>query len=95
MPSGELCQSPALKGERFCHFHRLPETRRRPRRIVRNLRRCELEAIPKIEDPGLVQQLMLAIARNGIDRKQAGLVLFALQIPCDEDAAEATDVPRT
>lgn len=84
MPTGKLCQSPVLKGERFCYYHH--QAHARAARRFRNSRLCEAISLAEFEGLGPMQDIMLAIARKGISPKMSRLVHFALQIPAVDDA---------
>jgi hypothetical protein len=79
---GRRCGSPCLKQEEFCYYH---HTTRRPVQNLRarRVRQAEFDLeIP--EDRGAIQisigEVLRRIARNEIDPKRAGLLLYGLQI---------------
>ena len=76
-PDGAICQSPALRGERFCYYHL--EARRRSQRMARNARRCEQRSLPPADPSQPLQTVTLSIVSNEINPRKARLVLFALQ----------------
>ena len=80
--NGALCHAVALKGDRFCYFHR--DARERAKRQAHNVRHYEGFALPLLEDRESIQislhEVMLAIVKQRLDPKQAGLLLYALQI---------------
>lgn len=70
---GRRCGSPALKGKRFCHFHR---------RLFKPARRHY--DLPDIEDAAslhcAILQVVRGAAEDGLTAGQARLMLYALQI---------------
>lgn len=80
--NGSLCQSPALQNDRFCYFHR--DARQRYKRQVYNERHYKGLSLPLPEDRESLQmslhEVMLAVAKGRIDHKQAGLLLYGLQL---------------
>lgn len=77
--NGLLCESPALRGRRYCHFHQ--EMRDRQRRRLR-ARKADAK-FPVLEDANAVQCALMQtiddISNNRIDTKKASLLLYALQ----------------
>jgi len=76
--TGVRCDSPSLRGERFCYFHQ---------RMVRGVRtppEARLHPVALIEDEESIQAALMevinALMRNTIDLKRAGLILRALHI---------------
>jgi len=87
--NGEFCGSPALRGRPYCYFHLTYIGRRlRAERQARAQTSPEDAVLalhlPPFEDADSIQlslmQVVDAILHNHIDRKRAGLVLYALQI---------------
>jgi hypothetical protein len=79
---GRRCGSPCLKREEFCYYH---HTTRRPVQSLRTRRARQAEFDLEIpEDRGAIQisigEVLRRIARNEIDPKRAGLLLYGLQI---------------
>ncbi len=81
--NGTQCGSPALRGKRFCYFHK----RWRDTRIDVNDTRARLGRsivdMPVLEDAEAVQvslmQIMRLILSRQVEPKTAGLLLYALQ----------------
>jgi hypothetical protein len=81
--NGTQCGSPALRGKRFCYFHK----RWRDTRIDLNTTRARLSRavidMPVLEDANSVQvslmQIMRLILSGQVEPKTAGLLLYALQ----------------
>jgi hypothetical protein len=81
--NGTLCGSPALRGRRFCFFHK----RWRAQRIRLNAQPQSnpqtMLRLPVLEDANSIQivltQVMRLILTRQIDSKTAGLLLYALQ----------------
>src|SRR5271166_1834923 len=87
--NGEFCGSPALRGRNYCYFHltchgsRLSAERRQGRaQATGNADVVPIE-LPPLEDAAAIQvglmRVIDAILHNQIDKKRAGLVLYALQ----------------
>ena len=82
--SGTRCGSPALKDNQFCYYHQ--HCRTVTLNYHRGYRDCgESEVhLPVFEDAQSIQftlrQVTELILRHKIDPKEAGLILFALQI---------------
>ena len=79
---GHRCGSPCLRHEEFCYYH---HTTRRPVENPGDRRRRQAHFdIPLPEDRSAIQcsigEVLLRIARNEIDPKRAGLLLYGLQI---------------
>jgi hypothetical protein len=79
---GHRCGSPCLRREEFCYYH---HTTRRPAANTRNRGPEQAEfdiSVP--EDRSAIQatigEVLRRIARNEIDPKRAGLLLYGLQI---------------
>src|ERR1700732_1536585 len=99
---GHRCGSPCLKQEEFCYYH---HTTRRPAGNTRGRGPEQAEfdiSIP--EDRSAIQstigEVLRRIARNEIDPKRAGLLLYGLQIAslnlarAAEPARDAAPVER-
>ena len=81
---GVYCDSPALRGQNFCHFHlNLRARRMQAAQARRRGEACRLQ-FPVLEDMHAVQlslTLVLdALADDRIDPKRAGLMLYTLQL---------------
>jgi hypothetical protein len=76
--TGARCDSPALRGEQFCYFHR------HAHRGVRRPSRSRLHPIALIESEEAIQASLMEVIngllRNTIDVKRAELILRALHI---------------
>lgn len=76
-PGGVRCQSPALKGQAFCYFHARLHSSSKPGLIENGL-------LPVPEDSAAIQEslgrIFQAIVLSHIDPKQAGQLLWGLQI---------------
>ena len=79
MPSGEHCQSPALRSGLYCYFHaqpryRRPKRRKRPTRFV----------IPPLTDrknlDEVLNQVLNAFAAGRLDERRAGLLIYGLRL---------------
>jgi hypothetical protein len=86
---GHRCGSPCLRQEDFCYYH---HTTRRPVQDPRQRQiRTALFDLPMPEDRAAIQrsigEVLRRIARNEIDRRRAGLLLYGLQIA-------STNLPR-
>ena len=79
LAAGHRCGSPALRGEPLCYF---PHTSRRPN-PGNHERRSDFE-FPPLEDRAALQlaigEVLNRLARQQIDPKRAGLLLYGLQI---------------
>jgi hypothetical protein len=77
--SGGKCGSPALRGQPYCYFH----SRQRVRATQQQPSALSL-AFTSFEDRGAIQHAIcevgVALAEQRIDRKHAGILLYALQI---------------
>jgi hypothetical protein len=79
---GHRCGSPCLRHEDFCYYH---HTTRRPVQDPRQRQtRTVLFDLPMPEDRAAIQlsigEVLRRIARNEIDPRRAGLLLYGLQI---------------
>jgi len=81
--NGRLCQSPALHGRDFCYFHLTNRARRQKASRARRRGLTVPINLPFPEDIYSVQvclhEVMVAIAENRIESKQAGQILYSLQ----------------
>ena len=90
MPSGKKCHAVALRGMPYCYFH----TR------VHHVAKPEPEPkyaplkLPLLEDRSAIQlalaQILDALASARIDAKQAGLLLYGLQIASTNISGDAS-----
>ena len=93
LTSGHKCKSPALRGQAYCYFH----TANR-RFATTSTAAVDPLLIPNIEDAAGVQlainQVFRGLASRRIDRRQAGVYFYGLQIAArlarksDEKATE-------
>jgi len=78
--NGTQCGSPALRGERFCHFHR----ENQPARVKVNGAEGGEVLVPVFDDAQSIQtvvrQVAMLVLEGKIENKKAGLLLYALQI---------------
>ena len=77
---GHRCGSPCLRGEDFCYYH---HTTRRPATENRRGRQTHFDlALPEDRSaiPSAIGEVLRRIARNEIDPRRAGLLLYGLQI---------------
>jgi hypothetical protein len=80
---GAYCASPALRGRKYCYYH-LAHRARRLRRAwaLRYMEPCRLQ-IPQLDNLRSVQvaltEVVEALAAGQLDRRDAGLMLYALQ----------------
>ena len=86
---GHRCGSPCLRHEDFCYYH---HTTRRPVQDPRQRRANQPHFdLPMPEDRAAIQlsigEILRRIARNDIDPRRAGLLLYGLQIA-------STNLPR-
>jgi hypothetical protein len=80
---GVYCDSPALRGQRFCYFHLSARARRvQAAQARRRGESCRIQ-VPVLDDMHAVQvslmQVLDALADDRIDHKRAALMLYALQ----------------
>ncbi|MFZ0772433.1 MAG: hypothetical protein WCA49_19495 [Candidatus Sulfotelmatobacter sp.] len=79
--NGTQCGSPALRRKRRCFFHE--RAREQHNRIVNDQFKQARFVLPVLEDGNAIQmalmQVMQLLAWGQMDRKTAGLLLFALQ----------------
>jgi hypothetical protein len=78
--NGTQCGSPARRNEPYCHFHR----ENQPERVKVGGETGVDVLMPVLEDAqsiqSVVRQVAMLILGGKIDNKQAGLMLYALQI---------------
>ncbi len=78
--NGTQCGSPARRKERYCHFHR----ENQPERVKVGGKGGVNFLMPVLEDAqsiqSVVRQVVMLVLGGKIDNKQAGLMLYALQI---------------
>ena len=78
--NGTQCGSPARRNEPYCHFHR----ENQPERVKVGGEAGVEVLMPVLEDAqsiqSVVRQVAMLILGGKIDNKQAGLMLYALQI---------------
>jgi hypothetical protein len=95
--NGTQCGSPALRRNPFCYFHKLHQEERVELNLDRlkdaRARRHKVSiTLPILEDANSIQvslmQIMRLIISGQIDRKTAGLLLYALQ-------TASSNLPRT
>ncbi len=79
---GHRCGSPCLRREELCYYHHT--TRRPVENPAQRRRRRSRFDLPLPDDRGSIQlsigEVLHRIARNEIDPKRAGLLLYGLQI---------------
>ena len=82
--SGAQCGSPAVKDKEFCYYHESNRTISAPLYIDGQEYADSLVKIPPLEDAHAIQMVlrhtMTLLMSRRIDRKDAGLMLYALQI---------------
>jgi hypothetical protein len=80
MPSGKKCRAAALRGTPYCYFHTRVHQSAKPKPELKN---APLK-LPVLEDRSAIQlalaEILDALATARIDSKQAGLLLYGLQI---------------
>jgi len=78
--NGTQCGSPARRGETYCHYHR----ENQPERVKVGGEAGREVLVPVFEDAqsiqSVVRQVAMLVLGGKIENKQAGLVLYALQI---------------
>ena len=95
MPSGKKCQAAALRGTPYCYFHtrvhRIAKAKPEPQNTPLKL--------PVLEDRSAIQlalaEILDALASTRIDSKQAGLLLYGLQIASTNISGDASVPSRT
>ncbi len=79
--NGACCESPALKNELYCFFHK--SARERTKRLRRAARLQLPLQLPVLEDQETIQlaigDVLNALLAGHIDHKTAGLLLYGLQ----------------
>jgi len=79
--SGVRCGSPAMKGRRYCYFHR--QLRLQQHRCSSKYARQRPLVLPMLEDAASIQFALMevtqAVLDDRISEKKAGLLLYALQ----------------
>ena len=79
--SGVRCGSPAMKGRRYCYFHR--QVRLLQHRHSSKYARQKPFILPMLEDAASIQFALMevtqAVLDDRISEKKAGLLLYALQ----------------
>jgi len=82
--NGTQCQSPALKDNQFCYYHQENRTLAAPLYLDGERYPDDHIKIPPLEDAYAIQkvlrQILLLMMERRIDRKDASLILYALQI---------------
>ncbi len=81
LTNGEFCQSPALRKDVYCYFHR--SARERYKRQLRHARQHKPLQLRLLEDLRSVQlavsDVLNALLAGLVDHKTAGLLLYGLQ----------------
>ncbi len=79
LTSGHKCKAPALRGQAFCYFHTADR-----RYATTSTAAVDPLLLPTIEDTAGVQvainQVFRGLASRRIDRRQAGVYFYGLQI---------------
>ena len=79
--NGSQCGSPALRTERYCHFHAI--CHRKGTEALFYLDELETAMLPTLEDANSIQLALAAVIRqlagHEIDHRTAALTLYALQ----------------
>jgi hypothetical protein len=95
MPSGNKCHAAALRGTPYCYFHTRVHHLAKPKPELKN---APLK-LPVLEDRSAIQlalsQILDAFASARIDSKQAGLLLYGLQIASTNISGGASVPPDT
>ena len=90
MPSGKKCRAAALRGTPYCYFHTRVHHFGKPKPELKN---APLK-LPVLEDRSAIQlalaQILDALASARIDSKQAGLLLYGLQIASTNISGDAS-----
>jgi hypothetical protein len=103
--SGQLCGSPALRGELFCYYHHRDRQRQKllksqSRKRFPRLNGQLLDALnlPSPDDPDSIRvciaTLMRGILAGMIDREQAGQVLYLIQLATVNNARPPRNGPH-
>ena len=92
--NGTQCGSPARRNEPFCHFHR----ENQPERVKVGGEAGVDVLMPVLEDAqsiqSVVRQVIMLVLGGKIDNKQAGVVLYALQIASTNLKRMEAEKPR-
>jgi len=84
---GHLCQSPAVRGEHFCHFHQSHRTAAIAIAQARVRGEHPGLYLPPLKDPWAVQyalsDLLNALGAGEIDHKRANIILRVLRTASD------------
>jgi len=92
--NGTQCGSPARRNEPYCHFHR----ENQPERVKVGGDSGVEVLMPVLEDAqsiqSVVRQVAMLILGGKIDNKQAGLMLYALQIASTNLKRMEAEKPR-
>jgi len=92
--NGTQCGSPARRKERYCHFHR----ENQPERVKVGGKGGVEVLMPVLEDAqsiqSVVRQVAMLVLGGKIDNKQAGLMLYALQIASTNLKRMEAEKPR-
>jgi hypothetical protein len=79
LTSGHKCKSPALRGQHFCYFHTADR-----RFATTSNASIDPFLLPPIEDaagvPVAINQVFRGLAYHRLDRRQAGIYFYGLQI---------------
>jgi hypothetical protein len=94
--AGHRCGSPALRNEDFCYFH---HTTRRPAPSPKFIPPDAAFDLPSFEDRASIQLAITEIARrvamNQLDRRRAGILLYAIQIASSNLQRGTKTTPET
>jgi hypothetical protein len=92
--NGTQCGSPARRNEPYCHFHR----ENQPERVKVGGESGVDVLMPVLEDAqsiqSVVRQVAMLVLGGKIDNKQAGLMLYAMQIASANLRRIAAEKPR-
>jgi hypothetical protein len=92
--NGTQCGSPARRNEPYCHFHR----ENQPERVKVGGESGVDVLMPVLEDAqsiqSVVRQVIMLVLGGKIDNKQAGVVLYALQIASTNLKRMEVEKPR-
>ena len=82
MPDGLLCKSPALRDRSYCYFHQKLNTNVKTSR--RRAQEDQTIDFDSIEDAAgiqiALQNVVEAVSRARIDRRRAGIIVYALHL---------------
>jgi hypothetical protein len=79
---GTRCGCPAMRGTRYCYSHRLEQSRD-ARKNAERARQTWFESAPLDDVPSVqraLREVMKRLLSGNIDRKQAGQMLYKLQM---------------